>query len=227
MKRVKSSIPQGVIEKTIRDNTQGNFLGIRVVDCFLGSDRVGQRVYNHDSIMIMETPLKNGLKHGREITWGFSRELLSIEPYVNGKIHGTTKQYGRNGKVIGTYKMVHGTGFDVWRQECGDNQVFVSEIHTLKDGFPNGYEWWFASSKGDLFHERHWQMGKLHGIERMWNSKGRLKRGYPKYFITGQKVSKQKYVRMAVTDETLPNFRGEDNLPYRSFPSDIMIFMWS
>jgi len=39
------------------------------------------------------------------------------------KIHGTAKQYGRNGKVIGKYTIVHGTGFDIWRQEDEDNTI--------------------------------------------------------------------------------------------------------
>jgi len=121
-------------------------------------NRVGRRVYNQDGVLVLETPLKDGLKHGQEITWDDDGKLLSIEPYAKGQTHGTAKQYGRNGRVIGTYKMKHGTGFDIWRQEDEKNGVFVSEIHSLKDGMPHGYEWWFASSEQDLMHERHWQM---------------------------------------------------------------------
>ena len=165
--------------------------------------------------------MKDGLKHGLEITWSEDANLLLVEPYVKGKVHGIAKQYGRSGKVIGTYIMVHGTGFDVWRQQEGDNTIFVSEIHSLQDGLPNGYEWGFSSSKQDLWHERHWNMGKLHGIERIWNSKGRLRRGYPKFYITDQAVSKQKYIKMAFTDKTLPAFRGGDNLPYREWSPEI------
>jgi hypothetical protein len=112
----------------------------------------------------------------------------------------------------------HGTGFDIWRQEDESNGVFVSEIHSLKDGVPHGYEWWFASSEQDLVYERHWHKGKLHGIERVWNSEGKLRRGYPKFFIADQSISKQKYAKMALIDKTLPVFQEKDNLPYRKLP---------
>ena len=228
MKHVKSGIPQDVIEKPVREHKEEDVLhDQRIVDCFFKGILVGQRVYNHVGIMVLETLMNDGLKHGRELTWSDDGKLLLIEPYVKGKIHGTAKQYGRNGKVIGMYTMVHGTGFDVWRQEDEDNAVFVSEIHSLQDGFPNGYEWWFASSKQDLRHERHWSMGKLHGIERMWNNKGRPCRGYPKFYIADQVVSKQKYILMRFKDKTLPAFRERDNLPYRKLPLEVKRLMSS
>jgi len=115
------------------------------------------------------------------------------------------------------YTLVHGTGFDVWRQEDEDNTVFVSEIHSLQDGFPNGYEWGFASPKQNLWHESHWNMGKLYGKQRVWNNKGRLRRGYPKFYIADQAVSKQRYIKVTIMDKTLPVFREKDNLPYRKF----------
>jgi len=226
MKHVKSGIPQGVIEKPAREHKEEDVHhNHRTVDCFFKGNLVAQRVYNHEGIMVLETPMKDGLKHGREITWGDDGKLLLIEPYAKGKIHGTAKQYGRNGNVIGMYTMVHGTGFDVWRQEDEDNTVFVSEIHSVQNGFPNGYQWDFASSKQDLWHERHWNMGKLHGIERMWNSKGRLRRGYPKFHVADQAVSKQKYIKLTFMDKTLPAFREKDNLPYRKLPSEIKRLM--
>jgi antitoxin component YwqK of YwqJK toxin-antitoxin module len=225
MNSVKSGIPQNAIEKLVAENKTNLSQGHRVVDCFVAANHVGRRVYNQDGILIVETPMKAGLKHGREITWDDEANLLSIEPYRNGKIHGTAKQYGRNGKIIGIYKLQHGTGLDIWRQEDENNKVFVSEIHSLQDGVPNGYEWWFTSSRRDLMHERHWQRGKLHGIERVWNRKGKLRRGYPKFFIEDQVVSKRKYVAMALLDKTLPIFQEKDNLPARKLPAEVRKIM--
>src|SRR5512134_34396 len=114
MKHVKSGIPQGAIEKIAREHQEKDLLhSYRVVDCFFKGNLVGQRVYNHAGFMVVETPMKDGLKHGREITWNEDGTLLSIEPYARGRIHGTAKQYGRNGKVIGKYTILHGTGFDI------------------------------------------------------------------------------------------------------------------
>lgn len=223
MKRVKPAIPPNVVEKTIREyKHQDDPHGHRVTDCFLNGIRVGQRVYNRQGTMILETPIKAGLKHGWEFTWDDDGRLLLVEPYVKGKIHGTAIQYGRQGAVIGTYTLSHGTGFDIWRQETEAGTVFVSEIHSLIDGMPHGYEWDFASPAQNLWHERHWYMGKLHGIERIWNSKGKLRRGYPAFYVLDRAVSKQKYTKLSAIDETLPRYTEEDNRPHRKFPDGIM-----
>lgn len=153
---MKSSIPQNSTEKPIRKHEQEGAPGDdQVTDRFLNGICVGRRVYNGEGRMVLETPIKDGLKHGREFTWDDLGHLLLIEPYVKGKIHGTARQYGRQGNVIGTYTLVHGTGFDIWRQENEDKTIFVSEIHSLRDGVPHGYEWHFASSQGELWHERY------------------------------------------------------------------------
>ena len=226
MRTVKSSFPQNIFETPVREFKQeGGLRYDRVTDCILDGILVGQRVYNREGVMVLETPRKGGLKHGSEITWDDEGTLLLIEPYRNGKIHGTAKQYGKQGKVIGTYTLIHGTGFDIWRQENEDETVFVSEIHSLKDGLPHGYEWHFASSQAKLWCERNWYMGKIHGIERMWNSKGKLRSGYPRFYVLDQPVSKQTYLRLACDDRTLPAYREEDNLPHRNFPPEIQKLM--
>ena len=227
-KPLKTSIPPNIEEKPLRDNRRAGALGDdRVTDCLLNGIRVGRRVYNRQGVRVLETPLKDELKHGWEVTWNDEGKLLLVEPYVNGKIHGTAKQYGRGGNVIGTYTFAHGTGFDVWRQENDDKTIFVSEIHSLRDGVPHGYEWHFTSPTQDLWHERTWYMGMLQGIERSWNSKGRLRGGYPMFYVSNQGVSRQKYLKLARTDQTLPAYREEDDLPDRIFPAEIQDLMSS
>jgi antitoxin component YwqK of YwqJK toxin-antitoxin module len=170
---------------------------------------------------MIETPLKEGKKHGREYTWNDEGSLESIEPYFEGKLHGLSRQYGRKGNVIGTYRCVYGTGLDIWRQEKEDGTVFVSEIHSLKDGLPHGYEWWLEVDQHTVWQERHWREGLLHGIERVWNNKSKLHRGYPKFWIQDQAVTKRKYLKTVEVDKTLPPFRVEDNHPQRQFPTVI------
>jgi hypothetical protein len=72
-----------------------------------------------------------------------------------------------------------------------------------------------------VFMERHFQRGVLHGIRRDWNVHGRLRRGYPKYYVRGEQVCKRQYVRAAAADPTLPPFRVEDNNPGRVFPAEL------
>jgi hypothetical protein len=55
----------------------------------------------------------------------------------------------------------------------------------------------------------------------MWNEKNKLRRGYPKYWIRDQAVSKRLYLKAAKQDETLPAFREKDNHPRRQFPLEI------
>jgi antitoxin component YwqK of YwqJK toxin-antitoxin module len=222
MKHYKSDIPRGVTEVEISEYRQeGNWIHFRVVECRLDGKVVGQRSYDSDGNLMREAPLKNGKRHGREYIWDETGALESMEPFVDGKMHGLCKQYNRNGKIIGTYRFVHGTGLDIWRYEREDGSIGISEIFTMQDGSLHGYEWWLRDDQHSVWHERHWQQGKFHGIERMWNREGKLKRGYPKYWIRGQAVDKGAYLRAAVKDETLPAYQEKDNRPKRTFPDKI------
>jgi antitoxin component YwqK of YwqJK toxin-antitoxin module len=223
MKKPKSDIPEGVTEVVIREyREEGSLLYFKTTECILDGQVVGQRAYDSDGRLIIETPMKNGKKHGHEYIWDlFSGNLESVEPYVDGKMHGLAKQYGGNGKVIGNYRFVHGTGYDIWRYEREDGSIGISEIFTVKDGALDGYEWWPKADQRSVWHERHWQKGIYHGIERMWNEKGRLKREYPKYWVHVKAVSKRVYLKAADKDKTLPKFKESENRPRRKFPSDI------
>jgi hypothetical protein len=211
MKRPRSDIPQGIVERLTREYYQ-------LTECVLDGRVVGQRAYTRDGRLVIETPLKDGKKHGREYVWEEDGALVSMEPYVDGKIHGVAKQYGRNGKIIGTYRLVHGTGFDIWRQEREDGSIYISEIHSLENGLPHGYEWWLNEDQQSVWYERHWYAGQYHGVEREWNSAGKLRSSYPKYWIRGEPVIKRHYVKAAHHDDTLPPFRESDNRPQRGFP---------
>ena len=222
MRRFKSDIPPNVVEQITREfRREGSAIYHRLTSCLLNGEVIGQRAYGEDGQLVTETPLRNGTKHGREFQWGDDGTLSLIEPYVNGKIHGTAKQYGRRGTVIGTYHLRHGTGYDIWRAENEDGTIYISEIHTFRDGLRHGFEWWLTMEPRVLWHELHWQEGKCHGIEREWNTANKLSRRFPRYWIKGDRVTKRKYLRAAKEDLSLPPFRVKDNSPRRKFPSEI------
>jgi hypothetical protein len=64
--------------------------------------------------------------------------------------------------------------------------------------------------------ERHWRDGQKHAIERDWNLKGRLRRGYPKYFVAGRRLADS--IKAVASDASLPPFRQAENRPGRIFP---------
>ena len=218
---MRRDIPPNVVEQVTREFRRvGGAIYTRLTDCILNGEVVGQRAYGEEGQLVTETPLRNGVKHGREYQWEDDGQLSLIEPYVNGKIHGTVKQYGRDGSIIGTYSLRHGTGYDVWRVEDEDGAIRISEIHTLRDGLPHGYEWWL-SKPNLVYEERHWHEGEFHGIEREWNLANKLRRGFPRYWVRGERVDKQKYLGAAKDDPSLPPFRVKDNSPRRKFPLEI------
>lgn len=217
MRRPKSDIPPEAIER--RDRKYRDAKSKKYI-CVLNGQVVGERLYTLNGQLEMETPLKNGQKHGREYGW-YDGALISMEPYVEGQHHGLAKQYGRGRKIIGTYRLVHGTGLDIWRQENDDGTISISEIHPLREGLPHGYEWWLNSDQRSVYWERHWLAGFYHGIERQWNAQNKLHRGYPKYWVNGKAVSKRAYLRAAQQDKTLPAFREKDNRSRRKFSAEI------
>jgi hypothetical protein len=219
--RYRSSIPPGVTERTVSEyRREGDLVWPRRTECLLGGEIVGERYYEEDGTLGLETPIKEGKKHGVEYRWD-SGKLISAEPYWEGKPHGTAMQWEEDGRLLGTYTLVHGTGLDVWRGTREDGSIHVSEIHSLRDGMPHGFEWWLNEDQASVWYERHWHLGELHGIERQWNERARLRRGWPKYWVRGTQVTKRQYLRTAAKDDTLPPFREEDESSRRSFPPEI------
>lgn len=62
-----------------------------------------------------ETLLRNGQRHGVARTWHRNGTQASEEPYQNGLLHGVCRQWDEHGKLLGEYRMDHGTGIQrVW-----------------------------------------------------------------------------------------------------------------
>ena len=170
-----------------------------------------------------EHPLKNGKLHGIRYRADEPGELTSAEPYCNGLPHGTPRQYSRDGKLIGTCTMNHGTGIDLWWLEH-DGVVYLSEARYVKDGKWHGFEWWLHEDRS-VFHQRHFWNDEVHGIERQWNPGGRLRRGYPRYWVHNRRVTKRQYQRECAKDPALPPLREKDNRPQRRFPPEVAVHL--
>jgi antitoxin component YwqK of YwqJK toxin-antitoxin module len=215
----RSSIPKEARERVVERHSNGSK---KKAEYLVDDEIVGVREFTEAADLDYEFALKNGKKHGVEYRWSDPGGLLSAEPYANGFPHGTARQWSSDGKLIGTYTMVRGTGIDLWRGQQEDGSVYLAEVHYMKAGFPHGFEWYLREDQATVFIERHWQNGHLHGVEREWNSRGRLHRGYPRYYVNDDKVTKRQYLKACASDPTLPRWRAEDNDPARYFPAEIV-----
>ena len=181
---------------------------------------IGIRTFHPNGKVEMEEGYKVGKLHGNSYRFDDPGVLLFSTQYVEGLEHGTGYQWARDGRIIGSYEMEYGSGFDLWFDESYDDledrSVILSEAREYVDGLLNGYEWWF--SDGKIYIEQHYHKGELSGIERNWNDKGNLTRGCPRYWIEGLKVSRIQYLKALKTETHLPPFRIEDNQLERVFP---------
>jgi antitoxin component YwqK of YwqJK toxin-antitoxin module len=220
--RYKSSIPPSATERVVERYKDGDR---QLARYFVDGQLVGSRFWDDDGYLSLERPCnKDGLTHGVEYSWYFDGVLTSAAPWVNGKPHGVAKQWSQSGKLVGSYKMTHGTGIDLfWNAICGVDAAgyYLSEVHYMQDGQFHGYTWRFNDDRASVWWEEHYVRGLRHGIERRWNEHGRLSRGFPRYFVDGKRVDKRKYLRAAAADPSLPRFRAKDNSPARKFPDEI------
>lgn len=155
-KHYHSDIPSDSEEGEVKYESCGDpDCNYRAVKLLLNGQVVGNRLYNENGILILEEPIKDGCIHGTVYWWSDEGFLEFLEPYHEGLMHGTAIQFDPAGNVVGTYTMVHGTGFDIWRQPDEEGAWRVAEISSWKNGCEHGYERWLYPD-GTLLHERHW-----------------------------------------------------------------------
>jgi len=226
VKNYRSSIPKVARERVVSTHESNGEK--QKVEYLFNGEVVGVRWFDKNGEMATETPFKNGVIHGTlyyfDDSFDGSLKVIFAEPYRNGFAHGTARQWSLDGEtLIGTYTMKHGTGLDLWRNWGYESEhYYLSEARYLKDGKWHGFEWWLNEDQKTLHSENHFWKDLQHGIEREWNSAGRLRRGYPRYWVKNERVSKRQYLRAQAKDRNLPPFRAADNLPRRNFPPEVL-----
>ena len=190
-RRYKSSIPSSATERVVERYEDG---AKKLAEYVVDEQVVGTRFWDEDGYLSLERPRKDGLIHGIEYTWYFDGVLTSAAPYVNGKPHGVAKQWSQSEKLVGSYTMLRGTGIDLYWNPLGGLEeagYYLSEVHYMRDGELHGYTWWLDEDHASVTVERHDVRGFLHGIERHWNEHGRLRQGFPRYFLNGNRINKR------------------------------------
>lgn len=212
-----SCIPQEAQKKVITKCDEEDW---ERTEYYIGNEMVGIRSFHPCGALELEYAFRNGVKHGWQYRWDHPGLLLSAAPFENGVQHGTAYQWDDDGRLIGSYTMEQGTGLDLWWQDWEDGSVDLQEVHPYVDGLSHGFEWWFCQ-RDRLSDERHWVRGILHGIEREWNYAGGMSRGYPRYWLQGERVTKRQYIRALELGADAPPFRPEENKPFREFPPEV------
>jgi len=161
---------------------------------------VARQLYDKKSALEVEYGVHNDMMHGPWRSYHASGQVAHETHYIEGKEHGVARQYDEDGTLIGSYEMVYGSGLDLWYHDKG----VLAEERGYQDGERHGFERWWNEDNRTIHEESHFWRGLAHGIMRQWTAQGRLRRGYPQYFVQGEKVNKRQYLRACRTDSTLP-----------------------
>ncbi len=157
---------------------------------------------------------ENGQPHGLEREWHPSGRLGYEARYEHGLQHGLQRQWDERGRLVVRTRFVRGTGLDLY---CGDLRPgVVSESRELAAGLCHGFERWWTDRK--LTREAHFVDSWEHGVTRSWTLAGKMERGWPRYFVRGERVDRRAYLRACKSDETLPHWRARDDRPTRPRP---------
>ena len=221
MKHYRSSIPRTAKERVLAVHLTGPQK--YKAEYRINGRVVGVRQFDQSGKLELERPIRNGLLHGMLYSCD-EGTVISAEPYRSGLAHGTARQWSYDGELIGTYTMKHGTGLDLWRckKNWGDKRVYLAEARFIKEGKWHGFEWWLNEDQKSVHDEQHFWENMQHGIQRSWNNKGHLRRGYPRYWVNNKQVTQRQYLRACTKDSNLPPFRESDNRPRRKFPPEVL-----
>jgi len=167
-----------------------------------------------------EYGIRNEVKHGKEYCFHSDGQPYEVTPYRNGRIHGTGKQWAADGSVLITYTLNNGVGLDLW---CSNDNDTLSEEHYWPEDNELGYDRDWNSDEKTIWSEYYFVNGKgYHGIKREWNQKGKLRRGFPQYYVNDKRVTKRQYLKACEKDVTLPPYRAEEDQPHRILPREYL-----
>lgn len=114
-----------------------------------------QKAFHRNGQLREVVPLRSGRRHGMVRVWHKNGQLATEEPYQNGLLHGVCRQWSEAGRLLGKYRMVHGTGVQRAWHENGKLQM---EFSTVRGDFSGRYRLWLHD--GTLLSEDVYLHGK-------------------------------------------------------------------
>lgn len=176
--------------------------------------RLAARVYWHDTGELDHERHfdEAGRMHGVEREGFADGRTMYRARWSHGKQIGWQQQWDDRGRLLVRTRFVRGSGLDAWF--CGGE---LSETRDYVDGQRTGFErlW---SGRTRVWSEMHFKADLEHGIYRRWNTRHRLERGYPQFWIEGRRVTRRAYARASELDPALPPIRDVDDRPARRAP---------
>jgi hypothetical protein len=213
----KTSIPADAAEVVEGRHRDG---GKKAVSYFVGGGKVGYREWDEEGRLEFESALRDGVKHGHEYRFHANGRLLEKETYRDGKLHGVGRQWAEDGRLLVTWKLVNGSGLDLW---CDTRTGTLAEEHYWPEEGELGYKRQWNGDERTVWQEYFYTPGKgYHGVWREWNARGRLRRGFPRFHVSGRKVTRRQYLEAFNDDPTLPRYRPEDDDPRRELPAEYL-----
>jgi hypothetical protein len=186
---------------------------------FVAGTQVGVRHWDEGGRLEEERSLRAGLKHGYQYRFHANGRPLERETYRDGKAHGVGRQWAEDGRLLVTWRMVNGRGLVLW---CHDDGTLSGEIYFTGAGGISRRRHWNPDG-GTLQDEELWVEGPwTAGIQRQWDARGRLPRGFPHFFLGGRRATRRQYLRACRADPTLPPYRPPDDDPHRQMPAEYL-----
>jgi hypothetical protein len=192
---------------------------------FVRGRKVGHRTWFENGQLAVEYALRNEARHGFCYSFYESGQILEKEKYRNGYAHGVGKQLAEDGTLLVAWKLSHGTGLNL-RCDTKTGKLAM-ESHFPKAGGLSYIRLWNPDgrtvSRENLVSpgERTWG-NPLHGITRAWNKRGRLRRGFPQFWLPDGQVTKTEYLDACKAHSGLIPYRAEDDQPYRRLPREFI-----
>ena len=98
-----------------------------------------QQLFYRNGQLREEVPVRKNRRHGVARTWHKNGLRASEEPYQDGLLHGVCRQWSETGRLLGKYRMVHGTGIQRAWHENGRLQL---EFSTVRGNFSGRSRLW-------------------------------------------------------------------------------------
>jgi antitoxin component YwqK of YwqJK toxin-antitoxin module len=180
---------------------------------------VGFREWFYEGHLDYEQSYMVGLRHGNVYEFYPNGRLRSKETYRDGRLHGTGRQWSREGRLLVMWKFVNGCGLDLW---CDSETGSLSEEFYCPREGELGFKRQWNDDEKTVYEEYYFLSSGYHGIWRQWNQKGKLRRGFPQFYVNNRKVTSPRYRRACERDASLVPYRVEDDDWSRTLPPEYL-----